>query len=60
MPLAYAAAYTDAVRTVMFSTGIVTLLAAPVAWFLIGRRDPLVTVWQHQDERDPAPVAING
>ncbi len=38
---AYAAAYTEAVRTVMFSTGILTLLAAPVAWFLIGRRDPL-------------------
>ncbi len=57
---AYAAAYTDAVRTVMFSTGILTLLAAPIAWFLIGRRDPLLTVWQHQDERDAAPVAVNG
>jgi MFS family permease len=55
---AYAAAYTDAVRTVMFSTGILTLLAAPIAWLLIGRRDPLHTVWQHQDERDP--VAVNG
>ena len=30
---AYAAAYTEAVRTVMFSTGILTLLAAPIAWF---------------------------
>jgi MFS family permease len=57
--VAYAAAYTDAVRTVMFSTGIVTLLAAPIAWFLIGRRDPLLTVWQHQDERDAAPAAVN-
>ena len=57
---AYAAAYTDAVRTVMFSTGILTLLAAPAAWFLIGRRDPLLTVWQHQDERDPAAVAVSG
>ena len=57
---AYAAAYTDAVRTVMFSTGILTLLAAPAAWFLIGRRDPLVTVWQHQDERDPATAAVSG
>ncbi len=56
---AYAAAYTEAVRTVMFSTGILTLLAAPVAWFLIGRRDPLLTVWQHQDERDLSPVAVN-
>jgi MFS family permease len=57
---AYVAAYTDAVRTAMFSTGLVTLLAAPVAWFLIGRRDPLLTVWQHQDERDPTAVAFNG
>jgi hypothetical protein len=57
---AYAAAYTEAVRTVMFSTGILTLLAAPVAWFLIGRRDPLLTVWQHQDERDPAPIELRG
>ena len=57
--VAYAAAYTDAVRTVMFTTGIVTLLAAPIAWFLIGRRDPLLTVWQHQDERDATPAAVN-
>ena len=49
---AYAAAYTEAVRTVMFSTGILTLLAAPIAWVAIGGRDPLDTVWQHQDERE--------
>jgi hypothetical protein len=35
-------------------------LAAPVAWFLIGRRDPLLTVWQHQDERDSTNVAVSG
>ena len=35
----------------MFSTGILTLLAAPIAWIAIGARDPLDTVWQHQDER---------
>jgi len=57
---AYAAAYTDAVRTVMFSTGVLTFLAAPVAWLVIGRRDPLLTVWQHQDERETAPAALNG
>jgi hypothetical protein len=55
---AYAAAYTEAVRTVMFSTGVLTLLAAPIAWFAIGGRDPLDTVWQHQDERQPTPSAI--
>ena len=51
---AYAAAYTDAVRTVMLSTGVVTLVAAPIAWFAIGRRDPLRTVWEHRDERGGA------
>ena len=35
----------------MFSTGILTLLAAPIAWLAIGGRDPLDTVWQHEDER---------
>jgi len=57
---AYAAAYTDAVRTVMFSTGILTLVAAPIAWLAIGRRDPLLTVWQHQDEREAGSAAISG
>ncbi len=57
---AYAAAYTEAVRTVMFSTGILTLLAAPIAWLAIGRRDPLLTVWQHQDEREAATAAVSG
>jgi len=57
---AYAAAYTDAVRTVLLSTGLVALLAAPIAWIALGRRDPLRTVWEHQDERvspvgDPSP-----
>jgi hypothetical protein len=44
----------------MFSTGLLTLLAAPIAWFAIGRRDPLITVWQHEDEREPAPAAVSG
>ena len=57
---AYAAAYTESVRTVMFSTGVLTLLAAPIAWFAIGGRDPLETVWQHQDEREAAPAAVSG
>jgi CheY-like chemotaxis protein len=57
---AYAAAYTEAVRTVMFSTGVLTLLAAPIAWIAIGGRDPLDTVWQHQDERGAVPVVVSG
>ena len=56
----YSAAYTDAVRTVMFSTGLLTLIAAPIAWLVIGRRDPLLTVWQHEDEREAVPAAVSG
>jgi MFS family permease len=62
---AYADAYSEAVRTVMFSTGVLTLVAAPIAWIAIGGRDPLDTVWQMADERDPrgpdpVPVAVSG
>lgn len=48
---AYASAYTDAVRSVTLSTGVVTLIAAPIAAYALGRRDPLGTVWDHEDER---------
>ncbi len=48
---AYASAYTDAVRTVLLSTGVIALIAAPIAAVALGRRDPLNTVWEHQDER---------
>ena len=57
---AYGAAYTEAVRTVMFSVGALTLLAAPIAWLAIGGRDPLETVWQHQDEREATPASLSG
>jgi MFS family permease len=50
---AYGIAYSDAVRTVLFSTGIITLIAAPIAAVALGRRDPLKTVWEHQEERGP-------
>jgi hypothetical protein len=57
--VAYGAAYTEAVRTVLLSTGVLTLLAAPIAWVAIGGRDPLDTVWQHADERQAAPPATS-
>ena len=44
----------------MFSTGVLTLIAAPIAWLAIGRRDPLLTVWQHQDEREAGSAAVSG
>jgi DHA2 family multidrug resistance protein-like MFS transporter len=57
---AYAIAYTGAVRAVMLSTGVLTLLAAPIAWLAIGPSDPLLTVWQHEDERHVPAVAVSG
>lgn len=47
----YARSYTDAVRLLLTGTGVITLLAAVATWFLVGRRDPLTTVWEHRDER---------
>ena len=44
-------AYTDAVRSFLGITGVVTFIAAAVTWFLVGRRDPLTSVWEHRDER---------
>ena len=52
----FAAAYTDAVREFLAATGIVTVVAAGVTWILVGRRDPLTTVWEHKDERVNAPA----
>jgi MFS family permease len=52
--IVYAGAYTDAVRIMLAGTGILTLVAALATWFLVGRRDPLTTVWEHRDERDQA------
>jgi len=52
----FAAAYTDAVRSFLGVTGIVTLVAAAITWLLVGRRDPLTSVWEHRDERVEAPA----
>jgi MFS family permease len=48
---AYGNSYILAVRTVFVSVGVLTLVAAAGTWFLVGRRDPLSTVWDYRDER---------
>lgn len=53
----YAVAYVDAVRITLGVTGFITLIAAGATWFLVGRRDPLTTVWEHRDEREAATAA---
>ena len=50
----YAGAYTEAVRAALAFTGIIAVVAAPIAWAALGPRDPLGTVWEHRDER-PEP-----
>ncbi len=48
---AYSSAFTDALRQALLGTGILTIVMAPIAWAMLGRRDPLTTVWDHRDER---------
>lgn len=55
----FAVAYTDAIRSFLTATGLVTLGAAVVTWFLVGRRDPLATVWEHREERRSDPVVAD-
>ena len=52
---AYAAAYTEAVRVALLTTGLGALGGSVIAGLVLGPRDPLQTVWELQDER-PTPV----
>jgi hypothetical protein len=51
---AYGSAYTDAVRAALLSSGLGALVGSVIAGIALGPRDPLHTVWEHQDERSPA------
>lgn len=48
---AYSVAYLDGVTAALVLSGVVGVLGAALAWFLIGRRDPMGTVFDMQDER---------
>ena len=48
---AYVIAYVDGVGAALVVSGIVGIGGALLAWFLTGRRDPLRTVFDLQDER---------
>jgi MFS family permease len=50
----YGVAYATGVATAMRIIGLVALGGAVVAWFGLGRRDPLTSVWEHRDERGAA------
>ncbi len=48
----YASAYIDGVEVALVVSGVIGILGAILAWFLVGKRDPLHTVFDMQDERD--------
>jgi hypothetical protein len=52
-------AYVDGVGAALVVSGIVGIGGALLAWFLTGRRDPLRTVFDLQDER-ALSAAIEG
>ncbi len=55
---AYASAAVQAYQQSLIGTGVLALVAAPIAWIALGPRDPLATVWDHREERtDPAASA---
>jgi MFS family permease len=49
---AYAVAYTDGVIIALLASGVVGVAGAVLAWLLIGRRDPIQTVFDMQEERE--------
>ena len=53
----YADAFVVGVRWALLLGGVAALVGGAVAWLFLGRRDPLGTMWEHQDERGPRPAA---
>jgi MFS family permease len=47
----YVSSYLNGVQAVLLVSGIVGMVGALLAWLLVGRRDPLVTVFDMRDER---------
>jgi DHA2 family multidrug resistance protein-like MFS transporter len=62
--VAFASAYLVGVDVTLLVSGLLGVAGAVLAWFLIGRRDPLRTVFEMQEERDgpaaPHPSSREG
>ena len=58
----YKTAYFAGVQVAMLGAGAIGVLGSLIAWFTLGRRNPLQTVYEHRDERVTAaePVAAEG
>jgi hypothetical protein len=48
----YLDAYAAGVRAAFGLGGVAAVVGGAIAWLALGRRDPLVTVWEHSDERE--------
>ena len=57
---AYSVAYIDGVVVALVISGVVGIGGAILAWILVGRRAPIETVFDMQDERDEAGHTPNG
>ena len=54
----YKSAFVEAYRQGLLGTGVIAIVAAPIAWFALGARDPLTTVWDHRDERTDGEATV--
>ena len=57
---AYSVAYMDGVVVALVLSGVVGIGGAILAWVLIGRRDPIKTVFDMQDEREQEDYTPTG
>jgi MFS family permease len=53
----FAAAYIAGIKLALTASGIAAIAGGALAWALLGRRDPLTTVYEHRDERRAAEPA---
>ena len=57
----FAAAYVAGIKFALTMGGVAAVAGGALAWALLGRRDPLTTVYEHRDERvAPAPAGGAG
>ena len=57
----FAAAYVAGIKFALTTGGVAAVAGGALAWALLGRRDPLTTVYEHRDERvAPAPASGTG
>jgi DHA2 family multidrug resistance protein-like MFS transporter len=52
----YVDAYASGVQTALVLGGGLAVIGGLLAWAVLGRRDPLESVYEHRDERDAAPA----